>query len=131
MSPTMYATEVRQHLMLLGEERVLAHEAGLDHDRAYMADLEDEIEQYRSAYIQPPPPYSAPPAPAPPLPRARPAAPPPGSPTAARRPGVNATGSVVSPCAQDDGNRSGSPSSVTNSTSARAPSARRCRLTAA
>jgi hypothetical protein len=49
--PTMYATEVRQHLMLLGEERVLAHEAGLDHDRAYMADLEDEIATYRSAYM--------------------------------------------------------------------------------
>jgi hypothetical protein len=48
---TMYATEVRQHLMLLGEERVLAHEAGLDHDRAYMADLDDEIAQYRNAYI--------------------------------------------------------------------------------
>jgi hypothetical protein len=48
--PTMYATEVRQHLMLLGEERVLAHEAGLDHDRAYMANLEDEIATYRSAY---------------------------------------------------------------------------------
>jgi hypothetical protein len=48
---TMYATEVRQHLMLLGEERVLAQEAGLDHDRAYMADLEDEIAQYRNAYI--------------------------------------------------------------------------------
>jgi uncharacterized protein YihD (DUF1040 family) len=46
----MYATEVRQHLMLLGEERVLAHEAGLDHDRAYMSDLEDEIAIYRSAY---------------------------------------------------------------------------------
>jgi hypothetical protein len=49
--PTMYATEVRQHLLLLGEERVLAHEAGLDHDRAYMADLEDEIAAYRSAYM--------------------------------------------------------------------------------
>ena len=48
--PTMYATEVRHHLLLLGEERVLAHEAGLDHDRAYMADLEDEIATYRSAY---------------------------------------------------------------------------------
>jgi hypothetical protein len=48
---TMYATEVRQHLMLLGEERVLAHEAGLDHDRAYMADLDDEIATYRSAYM--------------------------------------------------------------------------------
>jgi hypothetical protein len=50
-NPTMYATEVRQHLMLLGEERVLAHEAGLDHDRAYMADLEDEIATCRSAYM--------------------------------------------------------------------------------
>jgi hypothetical protein len=48
---TMYATEVRQHLLLLGEERVLAHEAGLDHDRAYMADLDDEIATYRSAYM--------------------------------------------------------------------------------
>jgi hypothetical protein len=48
--PTMYASEVRQHLMLLGEERVLAHEAGLDHDRAYMADLDEEIAAYRSAY---------------------------------------------------------------------------------
>jgi len=50
-SKTMYATEVRQHLMLLNEERVLAQEAGLDHDRAYMADLEDEIATYRSAYV--------------------------------------------------------------------------------
>jgi hypothetical protein len=49
--PTMYATEVRQHLMLLGEERILAQEAGLDHDRAYMADLDDEIATYRSAYV--------------------------------------------------------------------------------
>jgi hypothetical protein len=49
--PTMYATEVRQHLMLLGEERVLAQEAGLAHDPAYMADLEDEIATFRSAYM--------------------------------------------------------------------------------
>ncbi|MDX6725608.1 MAG: hypothetical protein QOK49_413 [Baekduia sp.] len=49
--PTMYATEVRQHLLLLGEERILAQEAGLDHDRAYMADLDDEIATYRSAYV--------------------------------------------------------------------------------
>jgi hypothetical protein len=49
--PTMYATEVRQHLMLLGEERILAQEAGLNHDRAYMADLDDEIATYRSAYV--------------------------------------------------------------------------------
>ena len=47
---TMYAAEARQRLLLLGEERVLAHEVGLDHDAAYMADLNDEIEQYRSAY---------------------------------------------------------------------------------
>jgi hypothetical protein len=47
----MYATEVRQHLMLLAEERVLAHEAGLDHDRSYMADLDDEIAQYRAAFV--------------------------------------------------------------------------------
>jgi hypothetical protein len=47
---TMYAAEARQRLLLLGEERVLAHEVGLDHDPAYMADLNDEIEQYRSAY---------------------------------------------------------------------------------
>jgi hypothetical protein len=46
----MYAAEARQRLLLLGEERVLAHEVGLDHDAAYMADLDDEIEQYRSAY---------------------------------------------------------------------------------
>jgi hypothetical protein len=49
--PTMYATEVRQHLMLLGEERILAQEAGLNHDRAYMSDLDDEIATYRSAYV--------------------------------------------------------------------------------
>ena len=47
----MHATEVRQHLMLLHEERVLAHEAGLDMDRAYMADLEEEITAYRAAYV--------------------------------------------------------------------------------
>ena len=47
----MYATEVRNQLMLLGEERVLAHEVGLDLDRAYMADLEGEIAQTRNAYV--------------------------------------------------------------------------------
>jgi hypothetical protein len=48
---TMYAAEVRQHLLLLHEERVLAHEAGLDHDVAYMSDLDDEIAAYRAAYV--------------------------------------------------------------------------------
>jgi hypothetical protein len=47
----MHATEVRQHLMLLHEERVLAHEAGLDHDRAYMADLDEEITATRHAWV--------------------------------------------------------------------------------
>jgi hypothetical protein len=47
----MHATEVRQHLMLLNEERALAHEAGLDLDAAYMADLEEEITAYRAAYV--------------------------------------------------------------------------------
>jgi hypothetical protein len=47
----MYATEVRNHLLLLGEERVLAHEAGLDHDRSYMTHLDDEIAQVRAAYV--------------------------------------------------------------------------------
>jgi hypothetical protein len=47
----MYATEVRTQLLLLAEELVLAHEAGLDRDRAYMADLQDEIAQTRSAYV--------------------------------------------------------------------------------
>jgi hypothetical protein len=50
-TPTIPATEARRHLMLLHEERVLAHEAGLDTDRAYMADLEEEITAYRAAYV--------------------------------------------------------------------------------
>lgn len=47
----MYASEVRRRLMLLAEERVLAHESGLDRDRAYMADLEDEIAETRHVYL--------------------------------------------------------------------------------
>jgi hypothetical protein len=47
----MYATDVRNRLMLLSEERFLAHEHGLDDDRAYMADLNHEIETCREAYI--------------------------------------------------------------------------------
>lgn len=45
------ASDIRQHLRLLGEERVLASECGLDLDAAYMADLDDEIAQTQSAYI--------------------------------------------------------------------------------
>lgn len=47
----MDATEARTKLMLLNEERFLAHEAGLDHDPVYMADLEEEIAVYRAAYV--------------------------------------------------------------------------------
>jgi hypothetical protein len=45
------ASDIRRHLFLLAEERVLAHECGLDRDVAYMADLEDEIALTRSAYV--------------------------------------------------------------------------------
>ena len=45
------ASDIRQHLFLLAEERVLAHEVGLDRDVAYMADLEDEIAITRSAFV--------------------------------------------------------------------------------
>ena len=47
----MYAKDVRTHLMLLAEERVLAFENGLGSDPAYMADLELEIATTREAYI--------------------------------------------------------------------------------
>jgi hypothetical protein len=45
------ASDIRQHLFLLAEERVLAHECGLDRDVAYMADLDDEIQVTRDAYV--------------------------------------------------------------------------------
>jgi hypothetical protein len=45
------ATDVKQHLMLLREERALAIEAGLGTDLAYMDDLEDEIAATQAAWI--------------------------------------------------------------------------------
>ncbi len=45
------AVDVKQHLMLLHEERALAIEAGLSADLAYMDDLEDEIAATRAAWI--------------------------------------------------------------------------------
>jgi hypothetical protein len=45
------ASDIRQHLRLLGEERVLAYECGLDRDPAYMADLNDENATTQSAYV--------------------------------------------------------------------------------
>ena len=50
-SPTLTATDVKRHLDLLHEERLLAVEVGLAADGAYMADLEDEITSCRAAYI--------------------------------------------------------------------------------
>jgi hypothetical protein len=47
----MYATAVRNHLLLLAEERVLAHENGLGADPAYMTDLENEIATTRDVYV--------------------------------------------------------------------------------
>lgn len=48
---TMTASDVRHHLLLLHEERALAREEGLLDDPAYLADLDEEIEACRHAYI--------------------------------------------------------------------------------
>jgi hypothetical protein len=45
------ALDVKNHLVLLEEERALAIEAGLGADVAYMADLEDEIAATHAAWI--------------------------------------------------------------------------------
>jgi hypothetical protein len=45
------ATDIRQHLAELEEERLLAREAGLRDDGAYMAELDDEIAATRAAWI--------------------------------------------------------------------------------
>jgi hypothetical protein len=43
--------DIQKRLTLLAEERVLAHECGLDRDAAYMADLENEIAATRAAFV--------------------------------------------------------------------------------
>jgi len=50
-TPTVTATDVKRHLDLLHEERMLAIEIGLASDGAYMADLEEEITACRAAYV--------------------------------------------------------------------------------
>jgi len=45
------AVDVKNRLELLHTERALAMSTPLRHDRAYMADLDDEIAAYRSAYM--------------------------------------------------------------------------------
>ena len=47
----MHAADVRNHLLLLHEERVLARECGLGSDPAYMADLDEEILACRHAFV--------------------------------------------------------------------------------
>ena len=45
------AAEVQHHLRKLQAERAMVALEGLANDPAYMADLEDEIAQTRSAYV--------------------------------------------------------------------------------
>jgi hypothetical protein len=47
----MSATEIRARLLVLARERTEAERAGLSGNRAYMADLEDEIAAYRRALV--------------------------------------------------------------------------------
>jgi hypothetical protein len=47
----MYAAKIRAHLDTLHLERLAAEAAGLTECAAYMADLEDEISEYRAAYV--------------------------------------------------------------------------------
>ncbi|MEA2320164.1 MAG: hypothetical protein QOD81_14, partial [Solirubrobacteraceae bacterium] len=43
--------EIRARLIALANERFAAEEAGLTADRAYMADLESEVLEYRRALV--------------------------------------------------------------------------------
>lgn len=45
------AQGIRQHLAVLESERALAALCGLDRDPAYMADLRQDIEEHRAAYV--------------------------------------------------------------------------------
>jgi hypothetical protein len=49
--PVQTATDLRDHLRLLEQERVLALGTYLADDPAYMADLEEEITATRHAYV--------------------------------------------------------------------------------
>jgi len=48
---TTYAPEIAERLRLLYVERALAETAGLQDNRSYMDDLEDEISGCRDAYV--------------------------------------------------------------------------------
>ena len=45
------AQAARQHLEVLESERALASLCGLDNDPMYMADLRQEIEEFRATYV--------------------------------------------------------------------------------
>jgi hypothetical protein len=47
----MSTTEIRAHLVDLAQERLEAKRVGLTADKAYMADLEEEIASYRAALV--------------------------------------------------------------------------------
>jgi hypothetical protein len=47
----MSSSEIRARLVELADERVAAERVGLDRNRAYMSDLEDEIVSCRLALI--------------------------------------------------------------------------------
>jgi hypothetical protein len=49
--PVKTATDIKQHLALLEQERVLALDTALSNDPRYMADLEEEILATRHAYV--------------------------------------------------------------------------------
>jgi septum formation topological specificity factor MinE len=49
--PVKTATDIKQHLALLEQERVLALDTALRNDPRYMADLEEEILATRHAYV--------------------------------------------------------------------------------
>jgi hypothetical protein len=44
------AVTLRQHLALLAEERMCARDVGLTNDKAYIQDLELEVDEARSAH---------------------------------------------------------------------------------
>ena len=47
----MSPVEIRVRLLELAEERIAAEEAGLTEDAAYMADLEAEVRECRTALV--------------------------------------------------------------------------------
>ena len=51
MTTTSSAADLRDDLQLLYIERALAETHGLTNDAAYMADLEDDIDAHRNAYV--------------------------------------------------------------------------------